>query len=108
MVYVPTYNDNNCAVVTSDSKIRVYEYKPTNNSNVPYIDYYFNADYISYTGTQQFSQYTTIPNCRTDITTDFYYRTDIVDILLLFCILAYIGIICPIKLFLRIAKRFRW
>lgn len=105
MVYVPNYNNGNCAIVTNNETIRVYQYKPTNNSNVPYIDYYFNADYISYTGTQQFSQYSTIPTCREDITTDFWYRTDLNEILFIFLVLFLFIYILPYKLMSRLFGR---
>lgn len=107
MVYVPTYNNSNCAVISNNNTIRVYESKPTNNTTIPYIDYYFNSHYLSTTGTQQFSNYVAIPTClpNSDITTEWWHRTDVSDILI--CILILSIFICiPFKVLFRLFRRF--
>lgn len=86
MLYVPVYNNGNCAYLYSDNFIRVYDSQPTYNSNIHYIDYLINHHYMSREGTQQFGNYTTLPTCSDSVTTNYYYRTDILDILLIFCI----------------------
>lgn len=87
-IYVPNYNSNNCVVLQNSSTIRVYQTRPTNNSTVNYTDYYFTSNYYSSTGQQTFNNYSTLPTCRTDITTNFYYRYDFDKIMIIFiCIL---------------------
>lgn len=108
MVYVPNYSNGNCAVLNSSDVIRVYETRPTTNSTISYIDYYINSHYLSNNGTQTFNNYVAIPNCRNDITTDFYYRNDLSDILFILLMFILVCVIAPITIFLRIAKRFRW
>ena len=83
MIYVPDYVNGNCVYLYSDQFIRVYETQPTYNSNVNYTDYLINNHYLSRTGTQSFGNYTSLPHCSDDVTTNFYYRTDILDILLI-------------------------
>lgn len=83
-IFIPTYNTGNCVVVQSADVIRVYEKRPTTNSTVNYIDYYYRSDYYFNTGSQQFGTYSVIPTCRDNITTDFYYRYDFDKILIIF------------------------
>lgn len=108
MLYVPKFNDNNCVVLTNSDTIRVYDVKPTQNSNVAYTDYYINSHYLTNTGTQNFNYYNENIVCRTDITNDFYYRNDISDILIIFMILCIFCILVPLKIFLRLIKRCNW
>lgn len=75
-LYVPTYNNNNCVVLQNNTTIRVYATRPQNNTTVNYIDYYFTSGYYSNIGSTQFTQYSTLPTCRTDITTNWLYRYD--------------------------------
>ena len=82
-MYVPDYELGNCAVVLDSNTIRKYEQRPTNNSSVNYTDYYYNSHYIYKTGVQQFNNYSTLPDCRTDITNNWYQRTDITEIIVI-------------------------
>lgn len=84
MVYVPSYNSSNCVVIQSSDIIRVYQSRPTTNSTINYTDYYYRSNYYSNTGTQTFSSYSTIPTCRNDITTNYYYRYDFDKIIVIF------------------------
>lgn len=87
-MYVPSFNSNNCVVLQNSNTIRVYETRPTNNSTINYTDYYITSDYYHNVGQQTFSQYSTLPTCRTDITDNFYYRYDFDKIMIIFiCIL---------------------
>lgn len=86
-LYVPTYNNNNCVVLSNQEVVRVYSSRPTTNSTISYTDYYIRSHYISNSGVASFSQYTTIPTCRTDITTNWYYRQDLTDILMCFMLI---------------------
>lgn len=92
MLYVPNFENGQCVVVNNSETIRIYETQPTSNTSVNYTDYYVNSHYISNTGIQQFSQYSTIPACRNsdEITTAYIYRNDIADILIVFVLLVLI------------------
>jgi len=107
MIYVPNKTDYKCFVVQNEEVIRAYEEMPTNNKNINYRDYYINASYIYKDGTQQFSTYTTLPVCLSsnEITTDFYYRNDLADILIIFTIICIFGIYIPLKIFSKLFKR---
>lgn len=97
MVYIPKYENNNCAVVQNNRIIRVYDTIPQNNSTIEYTDYYLDLDYISYRGSQTFNNYTTIPTCRTDVTTDYFYSLNFDKALFIFLVLSFICIIVPFK-----------
>lgn len=106
MIYVPSL-DYKCYVVQSEEVIRAYDEIPVANSNVSYRDYYFNSNYLYKDGIQQFSQYSTIPVClaTSDLTTDFYYRNDLPDILIIFFIISIFAFYLPIKLLQRFTRR---
>lgn len=108
-IYAPNYNSNNCAVIQNNNTLRIYERKPTQNSNVNYTDYYYNSHYYYTTGTQNFSQYSIIPNCisNNDMTTEVYYRNDFVDILIMFYIFCIFCIYLPIRIYAKLFKRLR-
>lgn len=100
MIYVPIYNNGNCVVIYNSDTIRVYERQPSANSTINYTDYYMNSNYLYNTGTQTFSNYSTIPTCRDNITTNFYYRNDfdkICVIFIVFLILFYFLAFKPIS-----------
>lgn len=106
MIYVPD-TSYACYVVQSEEVIRAYSQVPSYNSNVSYRDYYFNANYLYKDGTQSFGNYATLPVClnKSSLTSDFYYRNDFDSILIIFVIMAVIGIYMPIKIFFRLFKR---
>lgn len=111
MLYVPNFEDNQCVVIYNSETIRVYETQPTTNTSVNYTDYYINSHYISNNGYQQFSQYSTIPTCKSsdEITTAYMYRNDIADILIVFVLLVlivYIPMDKLIKAFFRGRKHY--
>lgn len=83
-MYVPNYTSGNCVVLQNATTLRVYERIPTNNSTVNFTDYYFTGGYYHTSGQQTFSQYATIPTCRSDITTNIYYRYDFDKIMIIF------------------------
>lgn len=85
-MYVPNYVNGNCAYLYNDRFIRVYDTAPTYNSTIHYVDYLFDSHYLSREGSTTFSNYATLPHCNNDITTNFYARNDILDIVLLFTI----------------------
>lgn len=106
MIYVPN-TSYACYVVQSEEIIRAYLQMPSYNSTVSYRDYYIRSDYIYRDGTQSFGNYSTLPVCLDNsvLTNDFYYRTDLSNILIIFFIIAVIGIYMPLKIFFRFFKR---
>lgn len=106
MIYVPNLN-HKCYVIQNEEVLRGYDEIPTSNSTIEYTDYYFNANYIYKEGVQTFNNYSTLPIClaNSELTTDFYYRNDFADILLIFTIMCIFGIYIPLKLFQRFIRR---
>lgn len=110
-IYVPEFNTNNCLVIRNGDVIRVYESRPTTNSDVNYIDYYIGNHYIDISGTQHFATTSSIPTCLNTnrITTNNFYRFDLVDILISFFILAIVCFYFPYKIFSRMFGRWlKW
>lgn len=93
MVYVPVYNNNNCAYVYDASRIRVYSSRPQSNTTITYRDYYFNSHYLYYDGSTSFSNYSTIPTClaNDEVSTNIWYRNDLPDIMIVLFIILFIG-----------------
>lgn len=106
-IYVPDIENYKCFVVQSEGVIRAYEEIPQNNKTINVRDYYINSDYIYRDSTQTFNQYSNIPICLENdvITTDYQYRVDYVNILIMFTIYAFFGIYIPIKIFSRLFKK---
>lgn len=72
-IYVPDLTDGNCVVIRSADVIRVYDSRPTLNSEVHYRDYYPGLNYNYNEGTQTFGTYSTsLPVCR-EATSDVKY-----------------------------------
>ena len=107
-IYVPDIKNYECFVVQSEGVIRAYEQKPTYNITVNYRDYYINSNYIYKDGSQQFGSYSNLPVCLSAdvITNDVYYRNDLDSILLVFLIMCIFCFYIPIKIFLRLFRRF--
>lgn len=108
MIYVPddtTYNK--CYVVQSEGVIRGYDRLPTSNTSYNYRDYYIRSDYIFRDGQGTWSNYSTLPTCISSdsITNNYWYRTDISNILIMFLIINIFGIFLPIKIFSKLFKR---
>lgn len=93
MIYVPSYNTNNCVYVRDSSTIRVYLSVPTNNSTIGYTDYYINSHYVYTTGSTTFNNYQVLPTClaSSEITTNIFYRNDLSDIMICVFIMLTIG-----------------
>lgn len=109
LIYVPEYENTNCAVIQNSDIIRVYDSVPVLNSTVNYKDYFIKSSYIYNEGSQSFGQYSTVPTCiSTDrITTDIYYRNDLPQILIIFAIMSIVMFYIPIKIFLRVFRRYQ-
>lgn len=110
MIYVPEKNENKCYVVQSEGVIRAYEYRPYNNANVSYRDYYIDSGYIYRDGQQQFSSYSTIPVCldNNELTSGYLYRNDIDKIFIVFFIILFICYFILKKIIRVFFHGFRW
>lgn len=109
MIYVPNYDSYQCAYLSSSNIIRVYDGIPAQGRTLDYTEYAIDNHYVFRTGTATWNNYSTIPTCLSDddITTNYFYRTDIDSIVFLF--LAFVGlnyfmISKLIKLFFRGSK----
>lgn len=110
MIYVPDLTNYKCFVVRNDSTIRAYKQTPRNNADIEYRDYFYTANYLYQDGIQSFSSYSTLPICldNKNLTTDFQYRNDYADILVIFLIYFIFCFYIPIKIFLRLFKKGRY
>lgn len=64
-IYIPDVTDTNCVVIRSADVIRVYDSRPTLNSEIHYKDYYPTLNYQYNEGIQTFGNYSSIlPVCR--------------------------------------------
>ena len=108
MIYVPDVDNYQCYVVQSEGVIRAYEEIPQNNSTIDYRDYYIKSNYIYRDGSQNFGSYSTLPTClaRENLTSEVYYRNDFDSILIIFFILSIFCFYIPIKIFMRLFRRF--
>lgn len=109
MIYVPSFSNSSCIIITNSDTIRVYDTTPTQNSTINYTDYYINSNYISNIGSAYFSQYATLPQCQDNsrFTTEIYYRNDFDQIMIIFAILTIFTLYLPWKLFTRLFWRFK-
>lgn len=108
-IYLPNTNYS-CYYMTNDYTIRAYHTQPRQNANIDYTDYFINSHYINRNGTQNFSQYSTLPICMTDtFTTNVFYRNDIDQILVIFFILLIICFYFPYRIISRLFGRWlKW
>lgn len=111
-IYLPieNLNDFKCYVVQDKDTIRAYSKRPAYNSSSDYIDFYINSHYLEKSGKQSWGQstYYDLPVCLPNeiITNDIYYRTDLVDSLIIFSLLVLIIFWVPLKLtYFRLFRR---
>ena len=109
-IYLPIDNVNDfaCYSIYDKDTVRAYYTKPALDSSSEYVDFYINSHYLEKTGIQSWGQWnSSLPTCLSSntITTDYYYRNDFPDILLIFIIFAIVGIYLPFKLFSRIFRK---
>lgn len=107
MLYVPNYKTGQCAYVRDKDTIRVYNQKPINNSTRDYTDYFVNSHYLYTSGTQTFTNTSTLPTCLIDseVTNNVFYRNDISDSLVIFVIILIISFYFPYKIISRLFGR---
>lgn len=108
MIYVPQKESYECYVVQSEGVIRAYEKIPKNDLTVNYRDYYIRSNYIYKDGVTSFSSYATLPIClsSSEVTSNVYYRNDLDAILTIFLIMSIFIFYIPIKVFMRLFRRF--
>lgn len=109
-LYLPIENVNDfaCYSIYDKDTVRAYYTKPAIDSSSEYVDFFINSHYLKKTGIQSWGQWNSnLPICISSdsITTDYYYRNDFPDILLIFIIFAIVGIYLPFKLFSRIFRK---
>lgn len=109
-IYLPIDNVNDfaCFSIYDKDTVRAYKTQPQLDSSSEYVDFYINSHYLQKTGIQSWGQWnSSLPTCISSdsVTTDFYYRNDFPDILLIFIIFAIVGIYLPFKLFSRIFRK---
>lgn len=109
-IYLPIDNVNDfaCYSIYDKDTVRAYYTMPSLDSSSNYVDFFVNSHYLQKTGIQSWGQWnSSLPICLSSdsITTDFYYRNDFPDILLIFIIFAIVGIYLPFKLISRIFRK---
>lgn len=110
-IFLPVDNvsDFACYSVLDKDTIRAYSSMPQINTSSNYVDFYINSHYLEKEGTQTWGSYAQyLPTCISSsaITNDFYYRNDMPDILIMFIILCIFVFLIPLKVFLRLFRRF--
>lgn len=109
-IYLPINNvsDFACFSVYDKDTIRAYYTQPQIDSSSEYVDFFINSHYLEKTGVQSWGQWSSnLPSCISSnaITTDYYYRNDFADILLIFIIFVIVGIYLPFKIFSKIFRK---
>ena len=109
MIYVPDLETYKCFVVRNESNIRAYKNIPHNNMDIEYRDYYYNSNYLHQDGVQSFGVYSTLPICldNSNLTNNVYYRNDFDSILVIFLIMCIFCFYLPLKIFVRLFRRFQ-
>ena len=110
-IYLPIDNVNDfaCYSVIDKDTIRAYRTQPQIDSSSEYVDFFINSHYLEKTGTQTWGQWSSnLPICtsKDSFTTNYYYRNDFASSLFIFTIFAIFGIMIPIKIFVRLFRRF--
>lgn len=104
MIYLPTEMLNKPCYVINNDYIRVYETTNTNQSNVVY-DVYINQDYMIKKTTANYSSSTVCDTYNT-YTDSVYYRVDFDSILIILVIMSIFCFLIPLKVFVRLFRRF--
>ena len=110
-IYLPVDNVNEfaCYSVIDKDTIRAYRTQPQVDSSSEYVDFYINSHYLEKTGIQSWGQWSSsLPICisKDTFTNNYYYRNDFASSLFIFTIFAIFGIMIPIKIFVRLFRRF--
>lgn len=105
MIYVPDIEHFECYTM-HDGYIRAYEGFSSVPASVAYTDFLYNSNYYRRSGREELLEF---PDCipSDQLTTDYYYRTDIDKILIVFIILAFVIVYLPVKLIFHVLNRRR-
>ena len=100
-IYLPNTNYA-CFYMVDKDTLRAYDTMPRNNSSSTYTDYYINSHYLTRTGVQTWSNYSTLPECSQEsFTTNVFYRNDIDGIMVTFFILLIVCFWFPYRMISR-------
>ena len=107
LIYVPNIENYKCFVIRDSETIRAYKEIPTHNATINYDDIYINSHYMWQSGTQQFNQYATIPECISieRLTSNVEYRNDFNDILVIFSLLLLFIVVIPTWIIFKFVRR---
>ena len=110
-IYLPidNFDEFACYSVYDKDTIRAYYSMPQLDSSSNYVDFYINSHYLEKNGTQHWGSYNSnLPSCisKNSFTNNYYYRNDFTSSLFIFTIFAIFGILIPIKIFVRLFRRF--
>lgn len=101
-IYVPSSNLS-CYRFIDRNTLRGYLVKPIVGDEVNFYDFYLDQHYNSVTGNETLNEDIT---CLTNITTNYLYRNDIVEILIFFMIVGFFVFFIPVKILFRLFRRF--
>lgn len=112
MIYVPD-TSYPCYEVIDRHTIRVYKDTPVYSKTIEYFDVYLDEHYLTGSTYSTWywynneSSHSTLPTCilKDNLTSDFWYRNDLADILIIFLILAIFIILVPFRIFSRFLGR---
>lgn len=106
-VYVPDLEEYSCVTVKDSETIRAYKESPVEGSKTSYRDYFIHSDYYYVDGVEDISN--SVPVCldTSMVTNEFYYRVDFPDILIILFIFSIFVFLIPIKVFIRLFRRFQ-
>jgi len=110
-IFVPGYTPQlfPCVVIQNATTIRAYRQMPANNTTRQFTDFFFNAGarYMAVNGTQTFSNTATLPTCipQSQLTNNWWHRTDLDSILIIFIILAIFMFYIPLKIVNRLFRK---
>lgn len=107
-IYVPDMSVYACYVVRDTNTIRAYEKMPERDKTINYRDYYINSNYLYQDSYQSFGSYSTLPTCLSSevLTEEVFYRNDFDSILIIFLIMCIFCFYIPLKIVLRLFRRF--
>lgn len=108
-IYVPSFTENSCVYILNSETIRVYDLVPNIPLSVNYTDYFVNSNYLYKEGIETFTTESVLPTCinQNNLTDSYYYRNDFDSILIIFLIMCIFCFLIPIKIFIRLFRRFQ-
>lgn len=106
-VFVPDLESYSCVTIKDSETIRAYKELPVDGSKISYRDYFIHSDYYYVDGVEDINS--NIPVCLENsiLTNEVYYRVDFSDILIILFIFSIFVFLIPIKVFIRLFRRFQ-